>query len=140
MHPEEHRRVSHHPTWHWAEFTNPISERIIGSLFKGENYKQKLKDSLHNVSEIAGELDQHAAMCQHKRIGGIYDILKEKERRKRADSVDGPLPIKERQMIEILNTMKDHFESHSLLDRKGHIIETGKFPTLTSPKQSNGFS
>jgi hypothetical protein len=71
-------------------------------------------------------VEEEAKFCQHKRIGGIHEILLQaRDRQKRTNSIDS-IGVKDRQMISILNNLKDHFDSHGCLDRKGHLLECCK--------------
>ena len=111
------------------------SERIVHSIVKGDNFKQSLKDAINDVTEKVTAVEEQAKLCQHKRIGGIYEILLQaKNRQQRTNSID-TIGVRERQVISILNSLKDHLDSHSSLDRKGQLRECSKaspFPSQTT--------
>jgi hypothetical protein len=75
-------------------------------------------------------VDEQAGMCEKTQIGGIYDILQAKHRRERTNSTGEPLPVRDLRIIDIFNSLKDHFASHGLLDRKGHLRESSKSSPL----------
>ena len=102
------------------------SGRVIDSVINGDNYKKSLKDAINDVPKRVNAVEEQAILCQHKRIGGIHEILLQaRDRQERTNSIDS-IGLKERQMIGILNCIKDHLDSHGCLDRKGHLREFSK--------------
>lgn len=119
MHPNESKRVSLNEIYNGRVLSNLLSERFFGSYFKGDHYKKTLKEAIDDVTERVDAVEEEAKMCQHRRIGSIEEILlRAKRRQEQASNVNN---VKERQVMDILNSLKDHLDSHGSLDRNGQL-------------------